>query len=247
MLRSLVGSEMCIRDSQRRVREDTNTMAIFEAELHFFDALNLFLLAGWVIALYQLFVVSAHDPAMRISPFDQPCSPWLGSVLDPIAPQGSSPLWNLIFCLEIGCWVDVLRMMAGNLRGNLPMGVVLHSVRTVFLLLPAAPAGSHSHSVRHIVLIAWAVTEIARYPYYIWNTSGACKALRFAVPMVTFPIGAGFEFISAWLFLQDKEVMDSALTMAATGMLATNSIGGLMAYPGMVNKGLQALTGNKQF
>ena len=81
-----------------------------------------------------------------------------------------------------------MRLFAGSLRGNVILGVGLHYTRLfvclqVFPLLP-------DHGVTYTVLLAWAVTEIARYPFYIAPMPLTAR-VRYACPVVTFPIGAG--------------------------------------------------------
>lgn len=81
-----------------------------------------------------------------------------------------------------------MRLFAGSLRGNVILGVGLHYTRLfvclqVFPLLP-------DHGVSYTVLLAWAVTEIARYPFYIAPMRLTAR-VRYACPVVTFPIGAG--------------------------------------------------------
>lgn len=152
----------------------------FTTELGLFDVLNWTFLLGWQIALYELLLIGVSDPAMTSSPFSHPVSPWIPRVASPFLTSQQSPLWWLIAVLEAGCWLDVLRMLAGTLRGNVVLGVLLHFIRTFVLLyvLPSGAGGAHSHSVCHVVLLAWAVTEVARYPYYIFSAGSTTKALR---------------------------------------------------------------------
>ena len=68
------------------------------------------------------------------------------------------------------------------------LGVGLHYTRLfvclqIFPLLP-------DHSVTYTVLLAWAITEVARYPFYI-APSPFTATVRYACPVATFPIGAG--------------------------------------------------------
>ena len=130
--------------------------------------------------------------------------------------------WNtvstLVVALELLCCVEVIRMLvgawphesvqrpvllftklallascSGSLRGNVILGVGLHYTRLfvclqIFPLLP-------DHGVTYTVLLAWAVTEVARYPFYI-SPSPFTAAVRYACPVVTFPVGAGMSPIT---------------------------------------------------
>ncbi len=79
-------------------------------------------------------------------------------------------------------------LRSGSLRGNVLLGVGLHYTRLfvclqIFPLLP-------DHGVTYTVLLAWAITEVARYPFYI-APSPFTATVRYACPVATFPIGAG--------------------------------------------------------
>ena len=79
-------------------------------------------------------------------------------------------------------------LLPGSLRGNVLLGVGLHYTRLfvclqIFPLLP-------DHGVTYTVLLAWAITEVARYPFYI-APSSFTATVRYACPVATFPIGAG--------------------------------------------------------
>merc|ERR1712028_233463 len=88
-------------------------------ELSLSDVLNITFLWGWSYLLYELLRMACDDPQMQISPFDQPVSPLLSTLVAPFRPEGAngSPLWAFVAALEVGCWLDVVRMLLGNLKG----------------------------------------------------------------------------------------------------------------------------------
>lgn len=101
---------------------------------------------------------------------------------------------GILFCLALP-YLSFSRLRAGSLpcglgslRGNVILGVGLHYTRLfvclqIFPLLP-------DHAATYTVLLAWAVTEVARYPFYI-APSSITTTVRYACPVFTFPIGAG--------------------------------------------------------
>eukprot|EP00657_Telonema_sp_P-1_P010087 TRINITY_DN4378_c0_g1_i1.p1 TRINITY_DN4378_c0_g1~~TRINITY_DN4378_c0_g1_i1.p1 ORF type:complete len:208 (+),score=35.15 TRINITY_DN4378_c0_g1_i1:148-771(+) len=194
------------------------------------------------LLLWELVRMLNTDPSMHLSPFSQPVSPWIQSIWAPFLSPDRTPLWSLVAILEFGCWLDVLRMLTGTLRGNVLLGVTLHAIRTfvLFNVLPDGPPGDKGHSLCHVVLCAWAVTEVARYPYYIRPTP-LTKALRFAVPVLTFPVGAGFELVSAWLFVDKAGPWASWRHSIASLIVCVNALGGVASYPAMVKKGVDSL------
>ena len=77
--------------------------------------------------------------------------------------------------LELLCCVEVGRMLIGDLRGNVVMGVILHSTRMfmVVVILPEV-----RDLVCRSVLLAWAVTEVGRYPCYICKSNSFLARVR---------------------------------------------------------------------
>ena len=133
-------------------------------DLGIYDVLNLGFLCGWGVVLQQLLCIAVVDPSCNTSPFQHSVSPWLDNIFAPFSPAGTSALWLLVFGLEIGCCIDVLRMLLGALRGNLVLGFCLHATRIFMLwtVLPVGEPGDKRHSVTFVVLITYAVTELTR-------------------------------------------------------------------------------------
>ena len=72
-----------------------------------------------------------------------------------------------VLFLELYCITDVIRMMTGNLRGNVQLGLVLHYTRT-FVLLIVIPKLNKANiadisGIVATVFLSWAVTEVIRY------------------------------------------------------------------------------------
>jgi hypothetical protein len=113
-------------------------------------------------------------------------------------PLWATPLSQLVLLLELFCCIEVVRMLVGALRGNVVLGVALHYTRLLVCLaiFPLSPSAWTTTAV----LLAWSVTEVGRYPFYIWP-SPATEQLRYALPVLTFPIGAGVEALACYLAL----------------------------------------------
>ena len=134
-------------------------------------------------------------------------------------------------------------MLLGSLRGNVLLGIGLHYTR-LFVCLAVFPRLPADDATIYAVLLAWSLTEVARYPFYI-APSPATSALRYACPVLTFPVGAGAEAYACYLLLPPLEAeaaAPAALRWAAMAQIGVNSLGGLWAYPPMVRKAAAALS-----
>ena len=137
-------------------------------------AVNIFALLGWAVLLCAAF---AYFRAPLPAHF-----------------------YALAVVCELICASEVVQIMIGVLRGRLALGVILHYTRLLVLLavlsLPAvAPSLAAS-----LVYVAWAATEVFRYPMFLSNATMVRK-LRYAVPVVTFPVGAVAEAWACYLCL----------------------------------------------
>ena len=104
---------------------------------------------------------------------------------------------KLVLILELMCCAEVLRMIKGELKGNVKMGLVLHATRLIVYhqVLPFA--------YTRVILQAWSATELARYPYYV-VPNAYTLAMRSFVPLVTFPLGVAAETMGLWGRLQAR-------------------------------------------
>lgn len=86
-------------------------------------------------------------------------------------------------------------MVIGSLRGNVVLGLGLHYTRLLVALVvfPLAP----DSTITATVLLAWSITEICRYPFYILS-SPLTEKLRCYMPLLTFPVGAGAEALACY-------------------------------------------------
>ena len=109
---------------------------------------------------------------------------------------------ELVAGLEAICCVEVLRMVVGDLRGSWVTGLLLHYTRVVVIatVLPTA-----SEVLARTILVAWAATELCRYPCYVFKGSPFLLRVRSAAPVVTFPLGAGSELVACCFRYQTSD------------------------------------------
>ena len=120
---------------------------------------------------------------------------------------------------------------------------MLHGTRLleIFVILPTVPGSLAAQ----LVLLAWTLTELFRYPMFLLPNSRLVRTLRYLCPAITFPIGAGFEAVAAHQALAGPLAGRSAVLRALVWfIIPSNGLGGaLIAYPGIISKALAALRG----
>lgn len=158
-----------------------------------------------------------------------------------------------VLLLEGICLVEVLRIFLKDLPGNLVLGVVLHAIRFTAILevLPRAvglvAADMNSSWTAPAILYSWAVTEVTRYPMYLFPSSSMSRSIRMVVPLVTFPIGAFSEFCGAYQVFTASDAVPIWLQVILVVMMIVNGIlGPCLAYPALLKKGLPVLGLAKQ-
>ena len=154
--------------------------------------------------------------------------------------DGLDDLTLPVSALEAICLIEVLRIVVGDLPGNVVLGVVLHAIRLTVLTLvwDAQPWTGAA------IYWSWAVTEVTRYPMYLFPNAPALRSLRMVVPLVTFPWGAFSEAYATYVVWQngkkdDTEWWKQALFVAV--LFVNGVLGPTMAYPALLKKGLSVL------
>ena len=140
---------------------------------------------------------------------------------------------KLVLILELMCCAEVLRMIKGELKGNVKMGLVLHATRLIVYhqVLPFA--------YTRVILQAWSATELARYPYYV-VPNAYTLAMRSFVPLVTFPLGVAAETMSLWGRLQ---AADSLLVKGVCALPLVNVVLAPIGYRSLLKKAVRAYDG----
>lgn len=209
-----------------------------------FTLLNITALTGWSSILAILLFQSAE---------------WTAQFF---APLFSSRLLviDLLIALEGICFIEVGRIALGQIKGNLALGVVLHMIRMtcITLVLPKGLiAGGESDYICTLVLFSWSLTEVGRYPMYIFPSSAFARWIRLVLPIVTFPSGAISEAVGAynalsklWSNQDDVYGLNYGLNWAKVGLLAmvvgiNSLLGPTLAYPALLEKGVPVLLGKK--
>lgn len=237
-----------------------------------FTILNGTALIGWSYILFLLLSITFHDDV-----FD---SLALAVVLP--SQQHHFPIVVLLYILEGICLVEVGRIALGHLKGNLLLGLVLHAIRLACLayilsdglqLLLSLPGpiliSSHYYEdteQRRIILqtlfilYSWSITEVCRYPMYLFPSSDAARKLRLVVPLLSFPIGCALEAYGAYRAVQSGVLGGGGENrdenIAATSwmkimllwmvILINGLLGPTLAYPAILRKGLPVLMGTKK-
>ena len=186
----------------------------------FFAVLNWAAFAGWSYVLLQLAYISlAQD-----------------SDADELESLGRPVLG-----LEVICLIEVVRIVMGDLPGNMVLGVVLHAIRFTVLTL----VWKATHWTGPAIYWSWAVTEVSRYPMYMFPNQPSLRSIRMVVPLVTFPVGAFAEAYATYLaFINEddatsKELWQQGLFVAV--LFVNGVLGPTMAYPALLKKGLPVL------
>lgn len=144
-----------------------------------------------------------------------------------------------VLALEGICILEVVRIFLGDLKGNVVLGTVLHAIRLLTILETISRLPGHWTGP--FILGSWAVTEVCRYPMYLYPNNLFCRSIRMVVPLVTFPIGAFTEAYGAYKVCMDPET-NVDLKLALSAVLFVNGIlGPTMAYPALLKKGLPVL------
>jgi len=138
----------------------------------------------------------------------------------------------LLFC-ELICASEVVRIGLGMMRGDILLGFTVHYTRLLMIFV-VMPDPSVTCLNQKVIILAWAATEVARYPMVIFRDIKPLRTLRYAVPLITFPQGAGSEAWAAFSLLQvtNNQMLFGALCL----VVLINVGGGLVWYPSMVRK-----------
>lgn len=205
---------------------------------------------GWFLVLCILLLRSASLFPQYISPIFEV----EGSI---ISASDRLPLIDILFILEAICFIEVGRIAIGQLKGNLILGVVLHLIRMscLLLVLPGGLSGTDDNNniLSILVLYSWSLTEVGRYPMYIFPSSTVARNVRLALPVFTFPVGAAAEAIGAYRVL--TQILEDGGTpvtywvkIGSLGMviLINSLLGPTMAYPALLKKGLPVLMGKTE-
>lgn len=219
-----------------------------------FMVLNWVAFVGWTYVLCQL-LFSLRIPAMiRRGNGDDD-----GSALSSSSSSSLIQLQPIVFGLECICLIEVLRIVVRDLPGNVVLGVVLHAIRFTVLTV-VLPQLQQDESIddtflSRAIFVSWSVTEVSRYPMYMFPGNDAPRNIRMVVPLLTFPLGAAAEAyatFTVWKLQQQSSrpagaqlpFWQHALLLA---VLFVNSVlGPTMAYPALLKKGLPVLGMAKQ-
>jgi len=165
--------------------------------------------------------------------------------------------------------MEVGRIALGHLKGNLLLGVVLHAIRITWLvyvlsdrlqlLMKKTDDDFDKQQLSTIlqtelVLYSWSITEVCRYPMYLFPSSSMARNLRLSVPIVSFPVGCTLEAYGAFcvvyadLFSSSADVIATSwvkVGLLSMVILINGLLGPTLAYPAILKKGLPVLLGKQ--
>mmetsp|Transcript_23982 Transcript_23982/g.45608 ORF Transcript_23982/g.45608 Transcript_23982/m.45608 type:complete len:232 (-) Transcript_23982:445-1140(-) len=175
---------------------------------------------------------------------------WMQISSDGSDENGLASLHPIVLGLECICLIEVLRIVLGDLPGNVVLGVVLHAIRFSVLTV-VLPHSSSDNAVflGQAIFASWAVTEVSRYPMYMFPGNTTLRNIRMVVPLVTFPWGAaaeGYATFLVWKLQQQSAQQVTRLPnwqhILLLAVLFVNGIlGPTVAYPALLKKGLPVL------
>jgi hypothetical protein len=144
---------------------------------------------------------------------------------------------KLVLILELMCCAELLRMVVGDLKGNVRVGLILHATRLIVYhqVLP-------THYTTQILQV-WSVTELARYPYYVFK-SPLTFALRSFVPLITFPLGVVAETLGLVARLRDDDASTAVKCLCALPLVTT--LLAPIGYWSLLKKAVRAYDGLKE-
>jgi len=183
-----------------------------------FAILNWVAFFGWSFVSYKIFFLfqSSNDAGKVINDLQMP-----------------------VLALEGICAVEIVRIFFGDLKGNFVLGVILHAIRLLTVLKTMVRLPNQWIGVS--ILGSWAVTEVFRYPMYIFPSNQLCRSVRMVVPLVTFPIGAFSEAYGSYIVFFDPESPIGLKVALSAVMFVNGVLGPTMAYPALLKKGLPIL------
>ena len=187
-----------------------------------FTVLNAVAFAGWLFVLCRtILLIQRTLPSIP------------ENLVDEVQHQ--------ILFLEGICVVEVIRIAVGDLPGNLVLGAVLHAIRLTATTQVMPNPVLTLHWTAPAILLSWAVTEVSRYPMYIFPNSSVCRSIRMVVPLFTFPVGCIAEGTGAYIVLmQGDPVLWLKVTLLAV-LFVNGVLGPTMAYPALLKKGLPVM------
>jgi hypothetical protein len=158
-------------------------------------------------------------------------------------PKGpSDQLMMLTLVCEIISGSETIKIALGMLRGDLALSFVVHYTRFLMYFV-TIPHQEVTTTVVKLILFAWSLTEVFRYPMVLFPDVPILRTIRYAAPLITFPLGAGTEAYAAYKVLM---VTDNMFLKAVLGLVVLINVGGgSIWYPGMIAKVVRSLSGKK--
>ncbi|KAL7267320.1 hypothetical protein RUND412_010099 [Rhizina undulata] len=147
--------------------------------------------------------------------------------------------------------LEIVHIVLGLLKSSLATTVLQVSSRILLVwgiaYLFQAPQESLAYSS---MLIAWSVTEVCRYSYYVTNiigkTPGYLNWLRYNTFFVLYPLGAGSEAWCIWRSLDEAKALSLPYYYVLVAILVSYAPGLYNQYTHMIKQRKKNTKGKKR-
>jgi len=147
--------------------------------------------------------------------------------------------------------LEIVHIVLGLLRSSLPTTVLQVASRLLLVWgvcdRYAAPQQSNAYTS---MLVAWSITEVCRYTYYVVNLSGGSGGvlnwLRYNTFFILYPLGAGSEAWCIFRALPEVYAKNETYYWVLVALLATYAPGLYNQYTHMIRQRRKNMRGKKR-
>lgn len=143
--------------------------------------------------------------------------------------------------------LEVVHSALGLVRSPLPTTVMQVSSRLLLIwaVVNRYPSSTASSPFYSSMLLAWSITEVIRYSYFVWNLQGngvpgLVTWLRYNTFYVLYPIGISSECILVW---KASTVAERSLQLLFWGVLGVYVPGSYILYTHMIAQRRKVMRG----
>lgn len=176
-------------------------------------AFNAVSAVGWAYVLFLTASALLNESTYAYLPLRFPwsfmptatndLSRYLVSLIAPYVPPTHSASWSVLAPVQTLATLEVVHVLLGLVRSPLPTTVIQVSSRLILVWgIVARFPNTHINPFYTTMLLAWSLTEVIRYSYYVLSLAGAqvpfwLTWLRYTTFYFLYPLGAGSEALVA--------------------------------------------------
>ncbi|KAI5818705.1 tyrosine phosphatase-like protein [Pyronema omphalodes] len=147
--------------------------------------------------------------------------------------------------------LEVIHVVVGLARSSLPTTALQVASRILLVWGVCDRYYAPQHSVAYTtMLVAWGITEVCRYPFYIVSLSGGesklLQWLRYNTFFVLYPLGAGSEAFCIYRALAEAKIESVPYYWVLVAILATYPPGLYNQYTHMIRQRRKSMRGKKK-